>query len=392
MQPPVQSSPRPLWKRALPFLLVGGACNAAASKPWLGVVVAISLLALAFLGFSGRLALVRPRRVQAWLGGAGALTAMMTVSTCMSSSEPSSSPTTSRQSEPTASASALVDRVGPSSSTTDPAVANVASLANPDLVATWAGVRPALPAFADEVAIDVAYFDGTRVVESDARRRASLTSGEGVRVVGRSNMPDGSRLIVSLQGPSFSGQASAETIEGRFVAGPFGPASGPDSANRLPPGRYEVSVTFHTSQSSSVRALIGAEGERLRGRLVRRTSFGRIVEWTGTMTVAGEPPPEFRGAESVRRVERLIAEGRALEGLRRRVDYDLNAAGTCGVRMRAMLVEVEELRAEVARAPAIGNRDALRVRGALGNLPACVSCASNAMRNCTLAEDAVNDR
>lgn len=94
-------------------------------------------------------------------------------------------------------------------------------------------------------------------------------------ILGKTNLPDGTEIGGSVfrREPQFIGQTRAKVQHGEFRLGPFGPSYG------LGHGVYEVSATMPIPrmQSAEVRAIIGANGENLRGERVDNGPIGVTV-------------------------------------------------------------------------------------------------------------------
>ncbi|MGZ8286101.1 MAG: hypothetical protein ACXW27_08915 [Allosphingosinicella sp.] len=54
-------------------------------------------------------------------------------------------------------------------------------------------------------------------------------------IAGRTNLPDGTELMITLDGPSYHGQAKVTVYGGRFASERFSA-----SRRRLPPGGYTI--------------------------------------------------------------------------------------------------------------------------------------------------------
>lgn len=121
---------------------------------------------------------------------------------------------------------------------------------------------------------------------------AATIEGHGTPiVVGITNLPDGSKLLITLsrRQANYSAQDHATVERGKFSAGPF---SARGSA--LPPGDYEVEVVFplaHT-QPSIVRQMVGEKNEKLEGRLVEKGQFGTTAKRIVRVNIGGAASPE----------------------------------------------------------------------------------------------------
>jgi len=147
-----------------------------------------------------------------------------------------------------------------------------ADVVHPDVVVPNEAERPA------EV------FDG--VVTLSAR----LDGGRRPLVVGITNLPDNSALMITLsrKRSSYSGQQKVNVANGAFQAGPF--AQGEQD---LLPGDYDLQISTPITmfQPNNVQAAFGPNGARLRGDLVTEapTPFDedRVVQYETNVLVTG---------------------------------------------------------------------------------------------------------
>ncbi len=124
-------------------------------------------------------------------------------------------------------------------------------------------------------------FDGT------VSMSAQLEGGTRPALVGETNLPDGTKLMVSLsrRASSYSGQDKAIVSGGAFRAGPFS-QKGAD----LNPGEYTIKVSTPLSalQPASVQEVIGNDGGKMTGPLAKASDFGgTVVEYTTKVQVGG---------------------------------------------------------------------------------------------------------
>jgi hypothetical protein len=114
------------------------------------------------------------------------------------------------------------------------------------------------------------------------------TTGEPGRpiVSGKTNLPNGTVLMISIEGKSnyYGGGARAIVENGRFSAGPLYNASSP-----MKPGTYslEIVTPFVDLQPAEVRKIMGNAGANLAGPLVRRRAIGNVVEYRALYTLGG---------------------------------------------------------------------------------------------------------
>lgn len=117
-------------------------------------------------------------------------------------------------------------------------------------------------------------------------------------VHGTTNLPDGAELIVTISRAQsrYSAQSKAVVQGGQFVSEQFSQDGGD-----LNPGTYAVEVTMGTLiLSPSVESIVGANGENLTGKLVKRTEFGRLLTYTSTFKVGMASNPGKDAAARVR--------------------------------------------------------------------------------------------
>jgi len=128
------------------------------------------------------------------------------------------------------------------------------------------------------------------VSSTDVVITISVQGGSKPVIVGRTNLPAGMELMVSLRRNenAYFAQAKAAVANGQFQAGPFSQKGVP-----LNPGRYliEVSSPLATLQPPSVRAIIGQKGENLRG-VAARVAFGeKVVAFSQFIAVGAAVSP-----------------------------------------------------------------------------------------------------
>ena len=90
-----------------------------------------------------------------------------------------------------------------------------------------------------------------------------------------SNLPDGTELILALTGSDYIAQDKVYLYDGKAKSATF-----TSYGERVPNGEYTVRVTMPVAnaQSSSVKAIIGNNGENLRGDIVESFCGSIIVE------------------------------------------------------------------------------------------------------------------
>jgi len=108
---------------------------------------------------------------------------------------------------------------------------------------------------------------------------AKVEGGDKPVVVGATNLPDGTELMVTIRRTEsgYTAQDKTRVAKGAFGAGPFSQKGGP-----LNPGVYtiEVSSPLASLQPPFVRSVIGREGSNLEGPLAKQLKFGgKVVEY-----------------------------------------------------------------------------------------------------------------
>jgi hypothetical protein len=121
---------------------------------------------------------------------------------------------------------------------------------------------------------------------------ASLSGGGKPRIDGRTNLPDGTALTVSLRPDDSACAIDCVPIEvdvrvanGGFQVGPFTRDGRP-----LPAGPYTLEITTGMArlQSVSVQSVIGPRGEYMFGKYVHppeETSDENIVDYESDITI-----------------------------------------------------------------------------------------------------------
>jgi hypothetical protein len=206
----------------------------------------------------------------------------------------------------------------------------------------------------------------------------------------RTNLPDGTDLMVDVEGKSThsGGSDKVQVRDGMATAGPFG------QGGKLDPGKYvvEAVMPIPAVQSDEVRAVIGENGEKLRGRKVKRGSLGVSVEERLTFVVGGTAAtPAPTEADAVKRASELLEQvsdlekaTRAMRPLRKKSDTE--SLRRCGELMRRHQPEAERLRAATDGLPVpLG----MHIGIAAGNLVLCSSCLESADGFCTQANESL---
>ena len=111
-------------------------------------------------------------------------------------------------------------------------------------------------------------------------------------VDGTTNLPDGTKVIVTVsrKESAYRAEASTEVGSGRFSVGPLS-----QRGNELNPGVYklEVAMIAAARQSLAVQEVIGRQGEKLHGPLVSREARALTVRYATTLQVGVAANPEL---------------------------------------------------------------------------------------------------
>lgn len=225
-------------------------------------------------------------------------------------------------------------------------------------------------------------------VEEDSKLRP--------KIVGETNLPDNTELLVTVSGKStnFTGQDKTSVHAGRFQGGPFGSSSG------LQPGQYTVDVVVAVPlvQPDSVRAVIGQNGENLKGSLVTKGQLGVSVrveqafKITSTGITSGKTDTKevqaalTQAREILRALKNLEQQGRSMEALRN--TDDLSKVRQCGDLMRERGKKAKELESNAGTLP---NSYGFRLRVAASELSMCVTCSNDAIRMCDITRSTLRD-
>ncbi|RXG84226.1 hypothetical protein [Bradyrhizobium zhanjiangense] len=117
---------------------------------------------------------------------------------------------------------------------------------------------------------------------------AQTDGGAFPAIVGVTNLPDDTKLMIGLRRKEASYFAEAKVVVGggQFKSERFTALGRP-----LPPGNYKLEITMPlaSTQTSAVQDIIGKDGERLTGKLVERSPLGIILNSVTAIKVGGTP-------------------------------------------------------------------------------------------------------
>lgn len=164
----------------------------------------------------------------------------------------------------------------------------------------------------------------------DVTMELTIQRGNKPVVLGRTNLPSGARLVITLSQNQTVIAAPASVSDGQFRAGPFAQDGLP-----LRPGLYRVDVQSvpASQQPWPARDIFGANGHNLRGLNTRLSSDERRVSMSRTLII-GETQPSSTKAASTKPAKQTDACKNSCTTKRQKAKerdgvFDLNA---CNVR------------------------------------------------------------
>ncbi len=135
------------------------------------------------------------------------------------------------------------------------------------------------------------------------------------QVLGETNFPDGTRLVLTLTRPDIQCADSQQVV---VKDSKFHTVGICDDGQGLAPGKYNVVIVELLDQPPNVRAVIGARGEHMTGPLVRSADFGRnILTFRDSIEVANQKPraKETEDAENSNVVSQIAPAGDRIQNL-----------------------------------------------------------------------------
>ena len=217
------------------------------------------------------------------------------------------------------------------------------------------------------------------------------------KIVGETNLPDGTELRGSIDSKTIKYNAGSKFFvrNGRFESETFS-----KNQNDLEAGQYtaEVSMPIAQVQTPAIRAVIGQNGENLKGSLVEKGSLGVTVsakqpfqlKADGSVLLA-ENKSEIANAEKnalavFDALKRLEQQGRSMESLRN--NQTTEKIRECGNLMRERQPIADDLR---SKAESLPRPFTVWFTPAAIELKLCVSCASSAMDNCNRVKSSLDE-
>jgi hypothetical protein len=218
------------------------------------------------------------------------------------------------------------------------------------------------------------------------------TDNNRVRINGTTNLPDGTELAFSLEGKTmnFMAQATASVNKGQFHS-ELGPSKG------LPVGQYvaEVVMVMPMLQPQSVRAIIGEDGERLNGPIVKKSNDDLDISVSKTFQIANDGNIIFKSnpaaltktmtrAKSILNgIKNLEKIGRELEPLRIEDNPD------CMTLLQHRKQMADSLEKEASSLPL---EFSMALQLAAKELSLCVTCAKGfSLEHCNSAKKSIRE-
>lgn len=221
---------------------------------------------------------------------------------------------------------------------------------------------------------------GPPTIPVSIKADANVTAKKQVVVSGTTNLPDETHFIVSINNDARQFHASNEVVvkSGSFRTAPLGPDSG------MLPGQYEIEVMAPVPdvQPKAVRAVIGENGERLKGSLVHQSDWGApYIEYKVRFQVGDLREGEKLDAQHRAKISAIYSETKGL--LEKGVQMENVRTGTrmedarqCGILMRQYQPQAKALRDRAMET------EVYPLRLATIESISCVSCASSAKEAC----------
>jgi hypothetical protein len=105
-------------------------------------------------------------------------------------------------------------------------------------------------------------------------------------VTGQTNLPDGTQLLLTISRAEsrFEAQSKVKVVKGGFRSEQFS-QKGAD----LNPGKYKLEIVMPVAavQTPEVRAVIGTNGEKMSGPLVKPGVVGKVVRYATSFNAGG---------------------------------------------------------------------------------------------------------
>ena len=223
-----------------------------------------------------------------------------------------------------------------------------------------------ISAFAVEVSLTVSYTE----------------TSSGLRVHGNTNLPDGTKLGVSIT-------QGGQDFDIYVKDGKFSSANFTDHGQPLA-GDFEISVfTFKNNRWQTpaiLRQLESYEGAIISGKKIEKVVHISVGSEQERKVAQGQHSlNEQHFNELAQKVVDLLREGKGMDGLRSTRSMEI-----CGTRMRGLQPRARSLQAEVNKLP--GSYEKILLGAASSLLTLCVSCSETlAMENCKEAEGYLRD-
>ncbi|WP_373033289.1 hypothetical protein [Sulfurovum sp.] len=204
--------------------------------------------------------------------------------------------------------------------------------------------------------------------------KASITSSGQAVIECRTNLPDNTSVLISLENETlgFNAQYKTSVSGGMIKSVPMGPASGLKSAKYS----AQIMIPIIEVQPDSVKAVLGKHGEHMNGSLVNKGSIGKTASITFTFQAGSYEDAKKEAvnhdtlvADIKAKLKELAYEGIAMKKL---------SLSECGNSMRRYQSEADALRTKANSLP----MKYIEMKAATIEVRMCVSCKSSSIDSC----------
>lgn len=238
---------------------------------------------------------------------------------------------------------------------------------------------------------------GDESVDVELNVNPELTEGNKLKVLGETNLPNETELLISVESKTTNYKAQDKAIvkDGKFQSSEFS-----SRVESLEAGQYSLDVTMPipSTQSESVRKSIGEKGENLKGSLIENGDLGVSISVEKNFQILANGKISFnedksqidetqkRGKEIFKQLSELEKKGREMQSLRN--TDDLNKVKDCGNLMRKNREIADDLRNKAEKLP---KSLSVKISAVATDLKMCVTCSSSAIESCDRAKSFLNE-
>ncbi len=224
-----------------------------------------------------------------------------------------------------------------------------------------------------------------------------LTEEKKLKVSGETNLPNETKLLISIDGKTtnYKGQDTAIVKDGKFESNEFS-----SQGKGLESGQYNLEVTMPiaSTQSQSVRNIIGEKGENLKGSLVESGDLGVSASVKKSFQILASGKISFdedksqikeidKSSEKIfNQLSELENQGREMQSFRN--TDKLEKVRDCGNLMRKNQEIAEDLK---NKAEKLLKLLSIKLSAVAIDLKMCVSCSSSAIESCDRAKSSLNE-